>query len=198
MQELADCLNIKIALAHNYQEYLEFTRDSFWEKNNKKKKKMRPSANREGPLLLFVLFFAYRARSKGTIIRMYKYRRILEWLEKQAIKIEDIPAVIEMHGGVEKLYGHVCQVDPRRRTKVDSKSDDGQSQDTASDSKVETASDLRIRLDTSFEFSAVGKDADRLDSMHTGMEGLILFRRTWDGFKVTFLAMPPYGPKKRR
>lgn len=68
MQELADCLNIKIALAHNYQEYLEFTRDSFWEKNNKKKKKMRPSANREGPLLLFVLFFAYRARSKGTII----------------------------------------------------------------------------------------------------------------------------------
>ena len=45
---------------------------------------------------------------------MYKYRRILEWLEKQAIKIEDIPAVIEMHGGVEKLYGHVCQVDPRR------------------------------------------------------------------------------------
>ena len=143
MQELADCLNIKIALAHNYQEYLEFTRDSFWEKNNKKKK-------------------------------------------------------IEMHGGVEKLYEHVCQVDPRRRTKVDSKSDDGQSQDTASDSKVETASDLRIRLDTSFEFSAVGKDADRLDSMHTGMEGLILFRRTWDGFKVTFLAMPPYGPKKRR
>lgn len=63
---------------------------------------------------------------------MYKYRRILEWLEKQAIKIEDIPAVIEMHGGVEKLYGHVCQVDPRRRTKVNSKSDDGQSQDTAS------------------------------------------------------------------
>ena len=39
MQELADCLNIKIALAHNYQEYLEFTRDSFWEKNNKKKTK---------------------------------------------------------------------------------------------------------------------------------------------------------------
>ena len=67
MQELADCLNIKIALAHNYQEHLEFTRTRL-EKNNKKKKKMRPSANREGTLLLFVLFFAYRARSKGTII----------------------------------------------------------------------------------------------------------------------------------
>lgn len=201
-EDLATALDIKISLSHDYKQYVQFTRDPFWEGKNGK----RPRARKEGPTLLFVLIFAFRAVSKGRITQMYKYRRVLEWLENRAVAIEDIPDEIERYDGVQMLSEKITREDPRRRRPGEAASEETQAA-TVNHHVVEDfdpepflVSELKQSLEEAGVFTSLGgsgtarrrsylmcvtgKKGDRFDAMVKGKRGWAYYERTSFGMEI--------------
>lgn len=199
--DLATCLDIKIALERDHLKYVDFTRDPFW---NKKKK--RPRARKHGPTLLFVLIFAFRAVSKGRITQMYRYKRVLEWLECQAVDIDDIADTIESHKGIQPLYKKIATWDPRRRRPEmpdlpgSDEEEDKFRVEVEDDLGPPDISELIARLNEGtdedsplplggqpfryYHLAVPTEQADRFEALAEGKRGWLYFERTSFGIEV--------------